>query len=596
MTTNSLGDEKRESKARRCCKFLDTCGLFELSCVFLSTASIVTIVLTLQMCNGQPQPHWIISLNTTVSFLAIFAKFGTAGLLSNGIGQLKWIWFSDRPRRLKDVETFDSASRGELWANCKLPAMQKFKYVHKIRQIQYSAKLMSNRTIATLGCIAFLIGVGFEPFTQNLVRYETKQVVDTSKPARLTNSTVYHTAGPILTNKNETLPPSYSVDPALKANAYSSVFSNDPSRPWAVPKYTCSSGNCTWGAVETLGVRALCSDLTHLIYRDCDDHYCGARIEGGPGLYFLSSEKYAGVLVINVTTTFRGIIYTNATLPVLQYIMVKDAGSQVGNPFGLGPEQPLVATECSLEVCVQSSKSSVSEGIYKESNIDYWCRPSSHQDNRNITLVPYRHLRFGNQIGGRRFELSYPAWQSITWFLRNIFDSSLYADKKNTWYVMSQIESLYAPVDIGQSIFYGNYSQCSGTNDHLTCVARNMAMAMTKSFRDSAYIAHGLDGADMAIGDTMIAATLVYIDWAWLTLPLLIWLLSVVLWAATAWQTRKRKLPLWRNNPLTLVHLLGRKSNADGQSSPRASITKEERPAKDDYVQLHVTVHDTDLV
>jgi hypothetical protein len=158
---------------------------------------------------------------------------------------------------------------------------------------------------------------------------------------------------------------------------------------------------------------------------------------------------------------------------------------------------------------------------------------------------------------------------------------------------MSQIESLYAPVDIGQSIFYGNYSHCSGTNDHLTCVAQNVAMAMTKSFRDSAYIAHGLDGADMAIGDTMIAATLVYIDWGWLTLPLLIWLLSVVLWVATAWQTRKRKLPLWRNNPLTLVYLLGEKQNADGQSSPRVSNTKEERPVKDDYVQLHVTVHDT---
>lgn len=207
---------------------------------------------------------------------------------------------------------------------------------------------MYTRTVATLGCLGFLLGVGFEPFTQNLIQYQSEQILDPSKVARLANSTIYHTTGPVFSTLNESIP--YSVDPALKANVYSSVFDRDPARPWAVPKYTCTSGNCTWPMTETLSIRASCSDISQLIYRDCDSQYCGARINGGPELYFLTRKEYAGVLVINVTTTPVGIVYTNATLPVVQYIMVKDSGANADEVSGIEPDQPLVATECSLEV------------------------------------------------------------------------------------------------------------------------------------------------------------------------------------------------------------------------------------------------------
>ena len=95
------------------------------------------------------------------------------------------------------------------------------------------------------------------------------------------------------------------------------------------------------------------------------------------------------------------------------------------------------------------------------------------------------------------------------------------------------------------------------------------------------------------IGDTMVVATLVYIDWAWLTSPLLIWLLSVALRVATAWQTRTRKISLWRNNLVNAVYLFGEEQNANALASPRTSTAKEDRPRKEDYVQLHVAIHNT---
>ena len=88
---------------------------------------LTVIVLMLRMFDGKPQPRSAISLNTAVSFLAMYAKVCKLGLLSSRIGQLKWTWFAGQPRKLADLETFDSAFRGEVFANCKLPYLQRFK-------------------------------------------------------------------------------------------------------------------------------------------------------------------------------------------------------------------------------------------------------------------------------------------------------------------------------------------------------------------------------------------------------------------------------------------------------------------------------------
>jgi hypothetical protein len=49
---------------------------------------------------------------------------------------------------------------------------------------------------------------------------------------------------------------------------------------------------------------------------------------------------------------------------------------------------------------------------------------------------------------------------------------------------------------------YGNVTGCAGTeNDRFGCAIRNVAGAMSKSFRDQAYINNGPE-ADMAVGYT----------------------------------------------------------------------------------------------
>jgi hypothetical protein len=53
-----------------------------------------------------------ISVNSVVSWLGTIARMCLLVPLSNGLGQLKWTWFSDRERSLTDISIFDAASRG----------------------------------------------------------------------------------------------------------------------------------------------------------------------------------------------------------------------------------------------------------------------------------------------------------------------------------------------------------------------------------------------------------------------------------------------------------------------------------------------------
>jgi hypothetical protein len=70
----------------------------------------------LDLYNGRPLEEWRyrLSINTSISFLAIISKSSLAPVVEGCLGQLKWIWYSG-PRKhqsLLDFGTFDSTSRG----------------------------------------------------------------------------------------------------------------------------------------------------------------------------------------------------------------------------------------------------------------------------------------------------------------------------------------------------------------------------------------------------------------------------------------------------------------------------------------------------
>jgi len=88
--------------------------ILELLWCFVGLGSAVAIVTVLDQHDGQKAPEWPlgVSLNTFLAFLVSLAKAALLMPVTEGLGQLRWIWFIKKARRAEDFELFDGVTRG----------------------------------------------------------------------------------------------------------------------------------------------------------------------------------------------------------------------------------------------------------------------------------------------------------------------------------------------------------------------------------------------------------------------------------------------------------------------------------------------------
>lgn len=94
-------------------RLLSKVFIWEILAITLSTGLLLSIVVIGAKFNKQPQPSWrYMSLNSMISWLSTLSKACVLFAISEGLGQLKWVWFAQRKRAMSDIRTFDAASRG----------------------------------------------------------------------------------------------------------------------------------------------------------------------------------------------------------------------------------------------------------------------------------------------------------------------------------------------------------------------------------------------------------------------------------------------------------------------------------------------------
>jgi hypothetical protein len=113
---------------------------------------------------GRPLTEWQagIPLNAMVAILSTMSRITLLAPVAECIGQLKWN-FMRNTSKLKDFELFDHSSRG-----------------------LYGSLVLLSRlplNLASLGAVITMIAVGFRSFTQQILRYETKDVLSPSTSA-----------------------------------------------------------------------------------------------------------------------------------------------------------------------------------------------------------------------------------------------------------------------------------------------------------------------------------------------------------------------------------------------------------------------------
>jgi hypothetical protein len=94
----------------------------ELAGALLSLLLLTAIVVFLVRIQGSMLEDWHmawqIQPSTILSILVTLCRITLAFFIAEGIGQLKWVFFEQRPHQLSDLESFDQATRGVWGATC----------------------------------------------------------------------------------------------------------------------------------------------------------------------------------------------------------------------------------------------------------------------------------------------------------------------------------------------------------------------------------------------------------------------------------------------------------------------------------------------
>lgn len=130
---------------------------------FLTICVFISLVVVLAHHDGKRIPEWPLGLtiNTVVALLATMCRFMTFIPVAEGISQLKWNWFTAKTRPLKDLYSFDQASRGP-WGAIVLITRLRGRFI----------------SLGTMASFVMISGLVTSFLTQSAVSYSTRLIGD----------------------------------------------------------------------------------------------------------------------------------------------------------------------------------------------------------------------------------------------------------------------------------------------------------------------------------------------------------------------------------------------------------------------------------
>ncbi|KAI1435935.1 hypothetical protein GGR50DRAFT_271715 [Xylaria sp. CBS 124048] len=137
------------------------------------------MVILLRYLDGRPYSAWalplyiVITPNAIISVLSIISRASLAYTLGEVMSQLKWLHILEKPDRLRDLQCYDDASRGPLGA----------------LKLFWRVRLASSTTY--FSCLAILLSLAFEPFSQQLLQYRDGLTLSNSSSSSASFSTTY---------------------------------------------------------------------------------------------------------------------------------------------------------------------------------------------------------------------------------------------------------------------------------------------------------------------------------------------------------------------------------------------------------------------
>ncbi|KAH7396715.1 hypothetical protein DE146DRAFT_47411 [Phaeosphaeria sp. MPI-PUGE-AT-0046c] len=519
----------------------------------------------------------------------VLGKVASAALIvptSEALGQLKWNWFHDS-RAMWDFEIFDKASRGP-WGAVML--------LFRTR----------GRSLAALGALLIVLLLAIDTFFQQVTNLPTRSKIRGTglipRTVRYEPSTpaAFYNGDPesILDSNLEPVANNFFV-----SNGTQPILFGNGTRP-DIP-LSCPSESCDWAPYETLGICSQCADVSELLRYTCLNtridwtselnstisSYPNATVCG----YFLNATSEEPLLMsgyaLGTTGEPQGETLVMRTLPLITNPM-RDSlwgGSiefkDVKNPIidvlisstsGRAQVHAKVAPtlhECVVTWCVKTVKSTYSYGTYHES----------------VTTI-YQNKT--NEGGSPWYTFVYPEGDSTEQqYLENVTirgPSTSLGSQVNDWGVGA--DTMVGAVLVFDRFFPSFTTVANETaNALLRWKTKDPTVVRTIDMKWNPWllpnnISHHLQRLSTALtdvirsdpnsneyvsGNAFITETFVDVEWAWLTFPLALLLLSGIFLLATIIKTSNNEgIGIWKTSAMpTLIYSLPRDSQQDLTSS-----------------------------
>ncbi|PQE03105.1 Carboxylic ester hydrolase protein [Rutstroemia sp. NJR-2017a BVV2] len=528
--------------------------LWEIISIFVSIIYMACIVVVLLSYHNRPIPSLPAGLtfNALISLLATLSKAAMLVAVASCISQLKWHWFSST-RRMRDFELFDQVSRGPWGSLCLITRTR-------------------SPWLVGLGAFITIIALGVEPFIQQIIFF-TVEPMTTPTTSIISRAQTYD-AGASLSDFGGGL--QTNPDFGMKAAIYRGLFV--PTTPMEVLP-TCETGNCTSPLFDSLAFCSKCNNVTDQTKMKHYSHGRGDRL--GPGDYNITASGYffvgggedsltsgpamiaKGDMPEPVARSQLGIANPISSIAILQFPEVQKAGYS-----GSYDNQTPRAWQCALYFCLNTYNVTVINGITNSTILSSW-----HSDT-GTPLPDIEELEDYGQTADAM--LTRPEDSPV-----KVINNSNFPLKGSTIAAMAAYLNhtisgmqLTRTSEVAYDTWTNDVMQALTETTDIGAIIAGVAASATK------YIREGENrGAGFVNGTSFKSEGRVHVRWAWIILPVLLALLSVVFLVATMTRAARKHLPVWKTSTLpALFHGIENPGSFD--RSYNALSTKHNAPGK----------------
>ncbi|KAI0852740.1 hypothetical protein F5Y00DRAFT_272400 [Daldinia vernicosa] len=541
--------------------------MWEIGACFLSLASIAAVIAVLSVENHKPLDQWAWSIGPTavVSFIGTIAKSAMLVAIAEILSQLKWQHFHGETHPLIDLEIFDGASRGPVGAIQLL-------WMKNIRTL-----------LASLAAIVVIVSMLVDPFVQLVFEFPALSRPVSTASAFLNQTQVYDPNGYIM-DAHLTGTTASAVNAQMQAAIIKAV-SEQPQPPAAI----CSTGNCTWPPITTLGVCADCTNVTRQVNITCPgptvanhgQYQCDYGMPSGRNIsgFMFRAGASGDVFPTRWNSSALslgdnpGDAGSDALLAYIEAVQLKAAFDYGTDDMSSVLRQPTAWT-CSFALCAKTYDSlSMTNGEMSTSTPTEDIMVLTGNTTNQTTPVGgglsglsfYQGLKVNSSSSSEdAYRINQADYANLANYLTELFSTGW---GERGFGASNRVQQSTAP-NLGWGL---------SEAEDLAQTVRSIAEGMTEIMRNSR-------NSTPIAGEALRTRVYIEVQWGWMALPLTLIVLSLFLLVVMVVRTHRSDLPVWKSSSIALLsHEVIGWAPGDGVLRETSTLQKE---AKDISVTL----------